>query len=55
MGCGILFLIFGSGKLQPFNEVDTQEPVDGRMGVDNPAFDKAVSEAKSDEDVGVKV
>lgn len=32
-----------------------QETVEGRTGVDNPAFEKTASDAKSDEDVSAKV
>lgn len=55
LGCGILFLIFGSGNLQPYNVVADEESVETRTGVDNPAFEKTVNVSKFDEDVSAKV
>lgn len=41
-------MLFGSGRLQPYNEVEVEEPPEPAVGVDNPAFEKGGNEEKRD-------
>lgn len=49
---GIVFIIFGTGEIQPWNVVnenkkqDIDDKDDNDNGVDNPAFDKKLENTK---------
>lgn len=52
LGCGVVFLIFGTGQQQQYNNVDEQE---GAEGVDNPAFEPTGTKADEGVNTNTKV